>query len=50
MLYRHLTRYRWSIAVLTIVSAAAALYFSYRQPPVYEADTSVLVEPIVPIG
>jgi succinoglycan biosynthesis transport protein ExoP len=48
VLYRHLTTYRWSIGIVTAVAAASALFFSYRAAPVYEADASVLVEPIVP--
>jgi succinoglycan biosynthesis transport protein ExoP len=37
---------RWSIAFVTILVVGAALFFSFRQTPVYEATSQVLVQSI----
>ncbi|MDQ3991645.1 MAG: polysaccharide biosynthesis tyrosine autokinase, partial [Actinomycetota bacterium] len=34
---------RWWIAVITLVTVASGLFFSYRQTPIYEAQARVLV-------
>lgn len=42
-----LKRYKWSISVITVWAIAAALIFTYLQPPIYSASAQVLVQPIV---
>jgi capsular exopolysaccharide synthesis family protein len=41
-----LWRRKWWIVSLTAVSFAAAMFYSYRQTPLYQASASVLVRPI----
>jgi capsular exopolysaccharide synthesis family protein len=41
-----LWRRKWWIVLATAVSLAAALFYSYRQTPMYDSTASVLVRPI----
>ncbi|MGH2652962.1 MAG: polysaccharide biosynthesis tyrosine autokinase [Actinomycetota bacterium] len=41
---------KWSIAAITAVSVVAALFFSFRQMPIYESEAEVLVNAIPPSG
>jgi capsular exopolysaccharide synthesis family protein len=41
-----LWRRKWWIVLATAVSLAAALFYSYRQIPVYDSTASVLVRPV----
>lgn len=45
-LYTHIIRHRWSMAVVAVVASVSALYFSRQQTPIYESETTVLIEPI----
>jgi succinoglycan biosynthesis transport protein ExoP len=37
--------YKWSILVITALTVGSALFFSFRQTPIYEATAQVLVTP-----
>ncbi|MDQ3991646.1 MAG: polysaccharide biosynthesis tyrosine autokinase [Actinomycetota bacterium] len=37
---------KWWIAVVTLVAVGSGLFFSYRQTPIYEAQSRVLVTPV----
>ncbi|MGH2652934.1 MAG: polysaccharide biosynthesis tyrosine autokinase [Actinomycetota bacterium] len=41
---------KWSIAAITLVTVAAALFFSFRQVPIYESEAQVLVNPVPTSG
>jgi uncharacterized protein involved in exopolysaccharide biosynthesis len=41
-----LRRRKWSIALVTAVTVAAALFFSLRQTPIYHSTTEVFVRPV----
>lgn len=40
-----LRKRRWSIAIVTVITVASALFFSFRETPVYESSAQVLVTP-----
>jgi polysaccharide biosynthesis transport protein len=40
-----LQRGKWWIAAITVVTTATAMFFSFRETPVYQATTRVLVKP-----
>jgi len=40
-------RHKWTISLITVLIIAAALVFTYLQPPQYSASAQVLVQPIV---
>ena len=42
--------HRWSIAAIAAVSVVAALFFSFRQTPIYQSEAEVLVNAIPPSG
>jgi succinoglycan biosynthesis transport protein ExoP len=47
--YLAILRYRkWTILLITAVVVASALFFSFRQTPIYESETRVLVRPSTP--
>ena len=47
--YLAILRYRkWTILFITALVVASALFFSYRQTPIYESETRVLVRPNTP--
>ncbi|MGH2679033.1 MAG: polysaccharide biosynthesis tyrosine autokinase [Actinomycetota bacterium] len=47
--YLAILRYRkWTILFITTLVVASALFFSYRQTPIYESETRVLVRPSTP--
>ena len=47
--YLAILRYRkWTILLITALVVASALFFSYRQTPIYESETRVLVRPSTP--
>jgi capsular exopolysaccharide synthesis family protein len=41
-----LRRRKWSIALVTIVTVGAALFFSFRQTPIYHSTAQVFVRPV----
>jgi capsular exopolysaccharide synthesis family protein len=41
---------KWGIIALTAFTLLAALFFSFRQTPIYESEAQVLVNPIPPSG
>lgn len=43
-------RRKWSIALVTAVTVGAALFFSFRQTPVYRSSTQVFVRPVTAAG
>ena len=43
-------RRKWSIALVMAVTVGAALFFSFRQTPVYRSSTQVFVRPVTAAG
>src|SRR5215210_1980759 len=52
--FRHylsvIRRRKWSIVLVTAVTVGAALFFSFRQTPVYRSSTQVFVRPVIAAG
>jgi capsular exopolysaccharide synthesis family protein len=40
---------KWSVAAIIMFTTASAMYFSWRQPPIYAAESRVLVKPAAPL-